>query len=213
VFVVLDGLDRRRWSGRRRIGAHRLCRRNALDRTELGHRRLAQGVGIAGDALQRLNGREHALALDRDVGLEAAGVGAQVLAERLERADLRAEPLAQVLGALARVALGVRDHLGGLGLGLADLRGRLGIRPLARALVVGLGVASLARRLTLGVGLGGRGLALGFGEQRRGAGLGFAHCGVGGALGEDERAPQRLVGVTGLAGTGLGLLGPIERVL
>ncbi len=55
--------------------------------------------------------------------------------------------------------------------------------------------------------------ALGFGEQSRGAGLGLAHGGVRGALGEHQRASQRLVGIARLAGALLGFLRPNLRVL
>ena len=111
------------------------------------------------------------------------------------------------------LALGVGEHLGRGALGLGDLgRGVLvGGPPGAQGIRLGLPAAHCG--LALGVGDRRRRLPLGFGEQRGGTSLGLADGGVGGALGEDERAAERLVGITRLAGALLGLLCPNLRVL
>ena len=137
----MDGRRRRR-RRRRRAATHRLGGRHRVDGLELGHRRFAERVGIGGEPLQRLDRREHALALDRDVGLEPPRVGAQALAQRLEGAHLGAQALPQVFGTLARVALGGLEHLGDLRLGFAHLRSRMVVGLLARAQRVGVGLAT-----------------------------------------------------------------------
>ena len=163
--------------------------------------------------LQRFDRCQHALTLDRDVGLESSGIGAQPLSEGLERADLGAQPLAQILGAFASVALGVGEHLGCGALGLGDLGSGILVGGATSAQRIRLGFPAAHCGMALGVGDRRRRLPLGFGEQSGSAGLGLAHGGVRGALGEHERAPQRLVGIPRLAGALLGFLCPSVGVL
>ena len=135
--------------------------------------RLNSGTGASrrasGSVVSRcvLNRREHALALDRDVGLEPTRVGPEAFAQGLECAHFGAQALPQVFGPLARVALGVRDHLGDLRLGLAHLRCRMVVGLLARVPRVGVGLAAGGRGLAVGVGHRGRRLAFGLGHERR----------------------------------------------